>query len=35
MASVLTPGGGIANPDDPGTRLRNEIVMGLRTSITF
>ena len=34
---VFRPGAGIADPSDPtGTRLlRNELVVGLRTNITF
>jgi hypothetical protein len=29
------PGGGIANPATPGTRIGNEAVFGLRTNVTF
>ncbi|MGA2043399.1 MAG: carbohydrate porin [Roseiarcus sp.] len=32
---VITPGGGIVNPDNPAQRIRNETVLGLRTNITF
>jgi len=32
---VFNPGGGIANPDAPGQRVRNEFVLGLRTNVLF
>ncbi len=32
---VINPGAGIANPDDPNQKLKNEFVIGLRTNITF
>ena len=32
---VFTPGGGIANPLTPGQRVGNELVLGLRTDVTF
>jgi porin len=32
---VFQPGGGIANPLNPSTRVGNEAVMGVRTTITF
>ncbi len=32
---VLNPGAGIANPDNPTQRIKNELVLGLRTNITF
>jgi porin len=32
---VFNPGAGIANPNAPGQRIRNEAVFGLRTSILF
>jgi porin len=32
---VLNPGAGIVNPDVPTQRIRNELVVGLRTNITF
>jgi porin len=32
---VFLPGGGIANPASPGQRIGNELVLGLRTAITF
>lgn len=32
---VFTPGGGIANPNDPSRRVGNELVLGLRTNILF
>ncbi len=31
----INPGLGIANPDDPAQRIKNEFVVGLRTNITF
>ena len=32
---VFNPGAGIANPSDPSQKLKNELVIGLRTNITF
>jgi len=32
---VFMPGGGIANPNQPGKRIGNEAVFGLRSTITF
>ena len=32
---VFNPGGGIANPDAPGQRVRNELVLGVRTNVLF
>jgi porin len=32
---VFTPGGGLANPNDPGHRIGNELVLGVRTNILF
>ncbi len=32
---VFNPGAGIANPDDPSHRVKNELVLGLRTNIAF
>ena len=32
---VFNPGGGILNPNDPATTVRNELVLGLRTNILF
>jgi len=32
---VFTPGGGLANPNNPGKRIGNELVLGLRTNILF
>jgi porin len=32
---VINPGGGIVNPADPGQRVGNELVLGLRTNILF
>ena len=32
---VINPGAGLANPDDPTQRIKNELVIGLRTNITF
>ena len=31
----INPGAGIANPNDPTQRIKNELVIGLRTNITF
>jgi porin len=31
----INPGLGIANPDEPAQRLRNEFVVGLRTNVNF
>ncbi len=31
----INPAMGIANPDDPTQRIKNELVVGLRTSVTF
>ena len=32
---VFNPGGGIANPNAPGQRIGNELVLGVRTNILF
>jgi porin len=32
---VVNPGAGLANPDEPTQKIKNEFVIGLRTSITF
>jgi porin len=32
---VFTPGGGVADPYDPGHRVGNELVLGVRTNILF
>jgi len=32
---VFNPGGGIANPDNPGKRIGNAAILGLRTVLTF
>jgi porin len=32
---VFNPGGGTADPNDPSRRLRNELILSLRTNITF
>jgi porin len=32
---VLNPGGGVVNPDDPTARLRDEMVIGVRTNVNF
>jgi porin len=32
---VFMPSGGIANPLNPSTRIKNELVLGLRTNLTF
>ena len=31
----INPGGGIANPNQPWQRVKNELVLGIRTNITF
>ncbi|HYA73097.1 MAG TPA: carbohydrate porin [Roseiarcus sp.] len=32
---VLNPGAGIANPDNPTQKIKNELALGLRTNIAF
>ena len=32
---VINPGAGIADPDNPTQALKNELVLGVRTNITF
>jgi porin len=32
---VFNPGAGIANPDNPGQRIKNEAVLGIRVNILF
>jgi len=32
---IFMPGAGIANPDEPDTRIANEFVLGVRTGIVF
>ena len=32
---IINPGGGIANPNDPFQKVKNELVLGVRTNITF
>lgn len=32
---VFNPGAGLPSPDDPGARIKNELVMGIRTNISF
>jgi porin len=32
---VWNPGGGLENPQIPGQRIKNELVLGMRTNITF
>jgi porin len=32
---VFNPGAGVANPNDPTHTVRNELVFGLRTNVTF
>ncbi|OIQ84366.1 porin B precursor [mine drainage metagenome] len=32
---VFNPGAGIANPDNPAQRIKNELVLGVRTNISF
>jgi porin len=31
----INPGAGIVNPNDPAQRIKNELVVGLRTNVTF
>ena len=31
----INPGMGLANPNDPAQRIKNEFVVGLRTNLTF
>jgi porin len=32
---VFNPGAGVPDPNDPGRRIKNELVLGLRTNISF
>ena len=32
---VIDPGAGASNPNDPAQRIKNELVLGVRTNITF
>ncbi len=32
---VINPGGGVTNPNDPSSRIDNEFILGLRTTILF
>jgi porin len=32
---VFDPGGGAANPNSPAERIKNELVLGVRTNILF
>jgi porin len=32
---VFNPGGGIANPDAPSERVKNELILGVRTNVLF
>ncbi len=32
---VFNPGTGIVNPDNPSQRVKNELVLGIRTNVTF
>jgi porin len=32
---VSNPGAGLANPNDSAKKIKNELVIGLRTNITF
>ena len=32
---VINPGGGVVNPNDPSSRIGNEVILGLRTTILF
>jgi porin len=31
----FNPGAGLANPNDPTQKIKNELLIGLRTNITF
>jgi porin len=35
MQYVFNPGGGVANPNAPASRIGNEFVLGIRTNILF
>ena len=32
---IFNPGAGIANPNDLAQKIKNELVIGLRTNVTF
>ncbi|MBC7489186.1 MAG: hypothetical protein H7240_03530 [Glaciimonas sp.] len=32
---IFNPDAGVANPNDPLHRIKNELVLGLRTNISF
>ena len=32
---IINPAGGIANPNQPWQKVKNELVLGIRTNITF
>ena len=32
---VMNPGGGLANPNEPGQNIKNELVLGVRANIAF
>jgi porin len=32
---VSNPGAGLPRPDDPSARIKNELVIGVRTNISF
>jgi hypothetical protein len=32
---VINPGAGVADPNSPGHRIGNELVLGIRTNILF
>jgi hypothetical protein len=32
---VFKPGGGLQNPVEPTQRIKNELVLGLRTNVLF
>jgi porin len=34
-SNVSNPGAGLANPNDSAKKIKNELVIGLRTNITF
>ena len=32
---IINPGAGLANPNEPSQKIKNELVIGLRTNVTF
>jgi porin len=32
---IFNPGGGIANPNNPNLRIKNELILGMRTNVLF